>query len=142
MNEHGPDLRIGDAEREAAIAALGEHYAAGRLTKEEYDERAARAWAARTGSALWPLFADLPRTDARSAAGEPPPREHRHGSGRPWWVVPFVPVLIMLVVITAVTHIPLILAGLLVWLLWINVGRGRRRWHGSHHGGYGGRRGW
>ena len=36
----GPELRIGDAEREAAVTALGEHYAAGRLTKEEYDERA------------------------------------------------------------------------------------------------------
>ena len=35
----GPELRIGDAEREATISALGEHYAAGRLTKEEYDER-------------------------------------------------------------------------------------------------------
>ena len=35
----GPELRIGDAEREAAVTALGEHYAAGRLTKDEYDER-------------------------------------------------------------------------------------------------------
>jgi hypothetical protein len=136
MNEHGPELRIGDAEREAAIAALGEHYAAGRLTKEEYDERAARAWAARTGSALWPLFADLPRTDARSAA-EPPPRDHRQGSGRPWWVVPFVPVLMLLLLITAVTHIPVILLALVVWLMWSRLGH--RRWstrHWSQRGRY------
>ena len=37
---NGPELRIGDDDREAAVTALGEHYAAGRLTKEEYDERA------------------------------------------------------------------------------------------------------
>ena len=34
----GPSLRIGDAEREAAAQALGEHYAVGRLTRDEYDE--------------------------------------------------------------------------------------------------------
>ena len=53
--------RIGDAEREAAVTSLGEHYAAGRLTKEEFDERSDQAWAARTAAGLWPLFADLPR---------------------------------------------------------------------------------
>jgi dihydropyrimidinase len=31
-----PQLRIGDAERDSAATALGEHYAAGRLTKEEF----------------------------------------------------------------------------------------------------------
>jgi hypothetical protein len=40
------EMRIGDAEREAAVTALGEHFAAGRLTKEEYDERSGRAWTA------------------------------------------------------------------------------------------------
>ncbi|HUA30142.1 MAG TPA: DUF1707 domain-containing protein, partial [Streptosporangiaceae bacterium] len=35
----GPDLRIGDAEREAAAASLREHYAQGRLTLEEFNER-------------------------------------------------------------------------------------------------------
>lgn len=130
MNEQGPELRIGDAEREAAIAALGEHYAAGRLTKEEYDERSARAWAARTGSALWPLFADLPRTDGRSAAGEPPPREHPRGPGRPWWVIPFVPILMFLVVITVVTHFPIILLALVVWLIWTRKSGMRARRHG------------
>ena len=62
-----PEMRIGDAEREAAVEALGEHFAAGRLTKDEYDERAAVAWAARTNSDLWPLFLDLPRPVANGA---------------------------------------------------------------------------
>jgi hypothetical protein len=53
-------LRISDAEREAAVSALGEHYAAGRLTREEYDERADRALKARTAAEVAPLFTDLP----------------------------------------------------------------------------------
>lgn len=54
-------VRVGDTERESAVTALGEHYAAGRLTKEEFDERAEVAWTARTSGDLTPLFADLPR---------------------------------------------------------------------------------
>lgn len=56
----GAQLRIGDVEREAAVTALGEHYASGRLTKEEYDERVGVAYEARSLAALQPLFADLP----------------------------------------------------------------------------------
>ena len=124
MSQQGPELRIGDAEREAAVAALGEHYAAGRLTKDEYDERSGRAWSARTSSALWPLFADLPRTETRAAAGDPPPHGRRQGSGRPWWVVLFVPVLMVLVVLTVLTHLPIVLLAVVAWLVW---GRGHHR---------------
>ncbi|WP_222853750.1 DUF1707 SHOCT-like domain-containing protein [Fodinicola acaciae] len=56
--DHG--LRIGDAEREAAIGALGEHLSAGRLTMDEYGERTAKATTARTNEQLRALFADLP----------------------------------------------------------------------------------
>jgi hypothetical protein len=54
------DLRIGDAEREAAVGALGDHLSAGRLTIDEYGDRMARATAARTHGELLQLFADLP----------------------------------------------------------------------------------
>lgn len=53
-------LRIGDAEREAAVSALGEHYAAGRLTKDEFDERSSQVWAATLQRDVDPLFGDLP----------------------------------------------------------------------------------
>lgn len=53
-------LRIGTAEREAAVAALGEHFAAGRLTLEEYERRVGAAVQARTRAELDPLFTDLP----------------------------------------------------------------------------------
>jgi hypothetical protein len=122
----GPELRIGDAEREAAVTALGEHYAAGRLTKEEYDERAGEAFAARTESQLWPLFADLPRPQGaqpRSATGSPSPGRSAHPDGRPawvgrgrggWWLGPVLAVVLALVVLT---HLPVILLVLLLWLL-------------------------
>ena len=128
MSEQGPELRIGDAEREAAVAALGEHYAAGRLTKEEYDERSTQAWTARTSSALWPLFADLPRADGRTAADDAPPHARRPAAGRPWWVVPFVPVLVVLVLLTVVTHVPLVLLAVVGWLLWARRGGPRGRY--------------
>jgi hypothetical protein len=53
-------VRIGTAEREAAVAALAEHLAAGRLDAGEYENRMTRAAAARSRADLRPLFADLP----------------------------------------------------------------------------------
>ncbi|WP_165367740.1 DUF1707 SHOCT-like domain-containing protein, partial [Phytoactinopolyspora endophytica] len=59
MTTPGP-LRVGDAERDTAASALSEHYASGRLTKVEYDERLEAIWAARYDSDLRSLFSDLP----------------------------------------------------------------------------------
>ena len=53
-------LRISDAEREQAAAALGEHYAQGRLTADEHAERLDQIWAASTRAELPPVFRDLP----------------------------------------------------------------------------------
>jgi hypothetical protein len=58
--EHGDDLRIGTAEREAAVKILADHMAEGRLALEEYEERVAAALEARTRAELRPLFKDLP----------------------------------------------------------------------------------
>jgi hypothetical protein len=54
------DLRISDAERERAANDLREHYAAGRLTEDEFDERVQAAYAARTAGELRALLSDLP----------------------------------------------------------------------------------
>lgn len=113
------ELRIGDAEREAAVAALGEHYALGRITKEEYDERTAAAMAARTRADLLPLFADL------QAPEQPKPaRPVYRGSRAPWLPAVFVPVLVVLIGLTVLTHLPIILFGLVVWFFLV-----RPRWH-------------
>jgi len=55
----GDRVRIGDAERDGAAAALGEHYSEGRLDRVEFDARLADALAARTRHDLAVLFTDL-----------------------------------------------------------------------------------
>jgi hypothetical protein len=68
-------IRVSDADRDAAIGELSEHFQAGRLTQEEFDERAGLALRARTGNDLNELFTDLPLTGeaARQAAAAQPP---------------------------------------------------------------------
>ena len=53
-------IRASDADREHATARLREHYAAGRLTSDELDERISAALNAKTHGELRPLMADLP----------------------------------------------------------------------------------
>jgi hypothetical protein len=55
------DLRIGDAERDAAMEQLREHFAAGRLTLDELTERIDGALAAKTQTQIDALMMDLPR---------------------------------------------------------------------------------
>jgi hypothetical protein len=55
-------LRIGDAERDAAAADLGEHYAAGRLSLDELNERLDAVFSSKTLGQLTRIMADLPGT--------------------------------------------------------------------------------
>ncbi len=63
----GPDLRVGDAERDATAERLRENYAQGRLTLDEFNERLSAALAAITERDLSRLTSDLP-----AAAPSPP----------------------------------------------------------------------
>ncbi|MFI6595254.1 DUF1707 domain-containing protein [Nonomuraea sp. NPDC050536] len=65
------DLRIGDAEREQTMASLREHFAQGRLTHEELDERLDRALAAKTARDLAQITADLPGSRVKERAAPP-----------------------------------------------------------------------
>jgi hypothetical protein len=56
----GSNMRVGDAEREAVASQLREHYADGRLTLDELNERIDQAFAARTRADLDALMRDLP----------------------------------------------------------------------------------
>ncbi|MDP9791557.1 hypothetical protein J2S43_000069 [Catenuloplanes nepalensis] len=58
MEEHR--LRVSDAERAAVVEILGQATSDGRLTLDEYSERAASAYAARTRADLAGLTDDLP----------------------------------------------------------------------------------
>ena len=63
----GADWRVGDAEREAMAEQLREHYAAGRLTIDEFRARLDAAYSATTAAGLSRVTADLP-----AAAGPSP----------------------------------------------------------------------
>jgi hypothetical protein len=53
-------IRISDADRERAAARLREHFAEGRLSSEELDERISAALSAKTFGDVRPIMADLP----------------------------------------------------------------------------------
>jgi hypothetical protein len=56
----GPDLRASDADREATAAALGEHFAQGRLTFGELLARLDATFAATMQSEIAETTRDLP----------------------------------------------------------------------------------
>ena len=67
----GNEMRVGDAEREAAAAELREHYASGRLTLDELNERVDKVFAAKTRGDLNALMTDLPSRRPGGTAGTP-----------------------------------------------------------------------
>jgi hypothetical protein len=77
-------LRVGDAERDEVVSALHEHFAQGRLTRDELDERLTTALLARTVGDLAKVTSDLPapptEPERRRRAPEPLPGRH----GVPW----------------------------------------------------------
>ena len=93
-------MRVSDADRDQAIAELSEHYQAGRLTTEEFEDRSGRALQARTTADLAGLFTDLPRRQApmtgatTGAASTAPASPARSWPAR----VPVAPVTILAVV--------------------------------------------
>jgi hypothetical protein len=73
-NYPAAELRASDADRDAVLSELSEHFQAGRLTAEEFDERAGQALAARTYGELRNLLRDLPAAHPGPAASpERPP---------------------------------------------------------------------
>jgi hypothetical protein len=64
--------RIGDAERDEAVAVLWKHYEAGRLGPAEHEKRCTQASVARTRREIEALFADLPAPHPDLGAAVPP----------------------------------------------------------------------
>lgn len=142
-------LRLSDDDREAAVRELGEHYATGRLTADEHEERTEQAWAAKTRADLAPLFRDLPisarggpisaqggeflRPPATGPALRPSPRRG---------AIP-TPIVVLLAVVAALalaSVLPVLVVVLVLW--WLVAGHARHRWghrldrrHHGHHGG-------
>jgi uncharacterized protein DUF1707 len=136
-------IRVSDADRDRVTAQLRDHFAAGRITPGELDERLSAALNAKTFGDLRRIMADLPGPvpALRGAAparlrATPAPAVRR----RP----PFPP--LILLALLAALLIPgagWLLAAfvnviLLFWLMTFVVGalafgRSQQRWH--HHGG-------
>jgi hypothetical protein len=64
----GDRIRAGHADREQVIQALKDAFVQGRLTRDEFDERAGLALTTRTRAELAALTADLPAGPARPPA--------------------------------------------------------------------------
>jgi Domain of unknown function (DUF1707) len=95
----GYNVRVGDADREAVAAQLREHYADGRLTLEELNERLDQAFAAKTKADLNTVTRDLPQAAGTGAGlpyagtgwtGQPGPGQAA-GPGWPGWHGPISP---------------------------------------------------
>ena len=123
------DLRIGEAERDRAASELADHYAQGRLDREEHAERLDRIWAARTGADLEPVFADLPGHRALAATAVARPARQRRVPRLPG---PLLMLLVVVGTIAVLANLPLILVGLGVWFFLVRGGCGSRR---PHHRG-------
>lgn len=88
------DLRASDDDRHRVIADLQRHTTAGRLTLDEFTERAGTVWSARTLAELATVTRDLPVVDAAPHPSDQPRRD--------------------LLVLFAVAAVTLVLLGLLM----------------------------
>ncbi len=83
--DQAPDLRVADVDRDAAAAALGDHFEAGRLTADELEDRLGRALTARTSRDLTGLFDDLPAPVRQPGAAERAGLDRWRRRGRAAW---------------------------------------------------------
>lgn len=123
-----PDLRVSDADRDAVVTELGEHFGQGRLDQAEFDERVTRALSARTGRDLGGLLADLP--PAREDSSPPQPGIRLPGT---LLLVPLLAAALLIAGIAAGGAHHLWVAWPLWWLIPIMVlrlGWWRRNWRG------------
>lgn len=75
-------IRASDADREHVTARLREHFAAGRLTSDELDDRISAALNAKTYGELRQLMGDLPEP----ALAAPGAAQHPYPAAPPWMV--------------------------------------------------------
>lgn len=127
MHDNGrvPSIRVGDVERDAAAAELGEHYAAGRLTIDELHDRLGLVLSARTRADLTHVLADLPtiRRARPPAPASPPSEEGQHDpadhAGR-------------------LAAVALLLVAILIWLFTVALFTRHGYYYHYPQGGYGG----
>jgi beta-phosphoglucomutase-like phosphatase (HAD superfamily) len=125
-NYPAAEMKASDADRDAVLSELSEHFQAGRLTSAEFDERAGQALAARTYGELRNLLRDLPA--ARPGPQAPAATSSAAPSQRPSWpallpVAALAGIAIAVVVSVGVAHHRPGFLGLLLLVLFV-----ARRW--------------
>jgi hypothetical protein len=143
MDEH---IRASDADRDRVTARLQEHFAAGRLTRDELDERIAAVLHAKTFGELRPPLADLPepvpapRAALAQRPGRPWPARRQHHGLAPLFLLLLVAAVVLspagwvalaFFKVVLIFWLMLMLAGVLV------AGRIRRRLRRDWQAGYG-----
>ncbi len=124
------NLRAGDADRERIAERLRESHAEGRLDIDEFQQRLERCYEAKTFGELGALVRDLPRHDEHNER-----RASRWMS--PWRLVPLLPILIVLLVVSAATGHEHHIAWLWIpvaFLIWRMFFWRRRSWVGPRRG--------
>ena len=113
-------MRASDADRDAVLAELSEHFQAGRLTLEEFDERSGLALQARTYGELAELTRDLP---APSRVLAPPTRPRSRTAGPRLPVAAVAATLAFVVLIVAIVTRDAVVgqAALRLWWLFLIV---------------------
>ena len=94
------DVRAADADREQVLAELQRHTSAGRLSMDEFSQRAAAVYASRSMGELGALTVDLPR-DPNPHAAKPIRRV-------PWTVVAVAVAVAYLGLVAAVPASPML----------------------------------
>ncbi|MFQ6328810.1 DUF1707 domain-containing protein [Nocardia sp. CWNU-33] len=130
-----PEIRIGTAEREQAMQRLSDHFAAGRLSVAEFDERSAVVAAAMTRGDLDTVFVDLPEPVAATAV----PAKHDTGFMAEWpervmAVIPIVAVILFFLTHSWLWFLAIPLMGALLYGNRHDRGRDRRRDRGRGRG--------
>jgi hypothetical protein len=139
----GYNIRVGDAEREATASQLREHYADGRLTLDELNERLDQTFAATTRADLNAVTRDLP-VMPRPVMPAAPSYSRSSGSSRPFAMLAPVFALFWLCLILGGVFLfglgekPIAIVLLLAALAFLRKLFGRRR--GRARGGRCGRR--
>jgi hypothetical protein len=136
-----PDLRVGDAERDTTATLLREHYAQGRLSTDELNERLDATFSATIQGQLAEITHDLPLLMTAAPPRRPPaPVPHHHHGQVLAKVVTLLVVAAMVLGVAAIahgagSHVPRTIAELLVLLLVLRAVAGRHagRRHWEHH---------
>ena len=131
-------IRVSDADRDRVSDQLRDHFAAGRITSDELDERLSAALSAKTFGDLRRIMADLPGPVPALPRAVPPPLQ-----ATPAWAVrrrPPFPPLILLALLAALLLPPagwllatfvyvILVVGLMTFIAGAFASRPQRRWN-------------